>query len=76
MILMFLTGADVLDDIMDGLHMCKIWLNSNEFEEPPQRSMTFLDFWLELMMILLFLTGADVLDDIMDHLHMPGGSYS
>ena len=37
MILMFLTGAGVLDYILDGLHMplggyIKIWLRSVEFE--------------------------------------------
>ena len=32
--------------------------------------MTFVDFWLELMMIWAFLTGADVLDDVLDVLHM------
>jgi hypothetical protein len=35
------------------------------------RSMTFEDFWLELMKILMFLTGAADLDDILDGLHMP-----
>ena len=33
--------------------------------------MTFVDFWLELMMIQMFLTGAGVLDDGLDGLHMP-----
>ena len=37
--------------------------------------MTFVDFWLELMMILMFLTGTGVLDDVLDGLHMPHGSY-
>ena len=37
MILMFLTGAAVLDDVQHGLHMpeeviFKIWLKSDEFE--------------------------------------------
>ena len=37
MILTFLTGAGILDDIMDGLKcpegaMFKIWLKSDEFE--------------------------------------------
>ena len=40
-------------------------------KELPQRSMTFLEFLLELMMILMFLSGAGVLDDVMDGLHMP-----
>ena len=40
----------------------------------PQGSMTFVDFWLELMMILLFLTGADVLDDIMFVFTCPVGA--
>ena len=77
--LMFLTGAGVFDDILDGLKkrpegvMFKIWLKSDEFEgqEPCQRLMTFQEFLLELMMILTFLTGAGVLDDIMDCLQMP-----
>ena len=56
--------------------MFKIWLKSNEFEgikNPlalPLRLMTFIDFWLELMMIWMFLTGAGVLDDVLDGLHM------
>ena len=54
--------------------MFKIWLKSNEFEgikNIPQRLMTFVNFWLELMMILMFLAGDDVLDDILDVLYMP-----
>ena len=43
--------------------------------EPCQRSLTFQEFLLELMMILTFLTGAGVLDDIMDGLQTPWGSY-
>ena len=78
MILMFLTGAGVLDDVMDGLHMP--WGSYVEnmaeiHQEPPQRLMTFLEFLLELMMILMFLTGAGVLDDILNDLHMPLWSY-
>ena len=80
---MFLTGAGVLDDVMDGLHMLWVSYVRNLVEirwvcrhqEPPQRSMTFLEFLLELMMILMFLTGAGVLDDIMDGLQMLWGSY-
>ena len=82
MILMFLTGAGILDDSMDGLHMpwgiyvknlvkiCWVW-----HQELTQRFMTFLEFLLELIMILMFLTGAGFLDDIMDGLHMPWESY-
>ena len=33
--------------------------------------MTFVDFWLKLMMILMFLTGAGVLDGVLDGLDMP-----
>ena len=54
--------------------MFKIWLKSNEFKgikTPPQRLMTFVDVWPDLMMILMFLTGAGVLGDILDGLHMP-----
>ena len=61
MISMFLTGADVLDAIFDGigLHMpwggffknlveiCWVWRH----QEPSQRLMTFREFLLELMMI-------------------------
>ena len=36
--------------------------------------MTFVDFWLELMMILMFLTGADVLGNVLDGAHMSGES--
>ena len=75
----FLTGAGVLDDIMDGLQLP--WgsyvLNLVEIrwvwrhQEPCQRSMTFQEMLLELMMILTFLTGAGVLDEIMDCPQMP-----
>ena len=58
--------------------MFKIWLKSNDFysiKNPPQRSMTFVDFWLELMIIFMFLTGNGVLDDVLDGLHLPRGNY-
>ena len=83
MILLFPTGAAVLDNVLHCLHMPWgsyiknfveiqwIWRH----QEPPQRSMTFLEFLLELMIILMFLTGAAVLDDIFHGLHMPWGSY-
>ena len=55
--------------------MLKILLKSDEFEgiknPPPQISMTFLEFLLELMMILSFLTGAAVLDEVLHGQHMP-----
>ena len=54
--------------------MFKIWLKSDDFKaikKPPQISMTFVDFWLELMTILMFLTGAGILDDVLDGLLMP-----
>ena len=83
MILTFLTGADVLDDILDGLQMpwgsyvwtlVEIWWIWRH-QEPCQKSMTYQEFLLELMMILMFLTGACVLDDIIDGLQMPWESY-
>ena len=40
-------------------------------DELPQRSMTFLEFLLGLMMILMFLTGVGVIDDVLDGLCMP-----
>ena len=77
MIGMFLTGAGVLDDVMDGLHMpwgsyvknlLEIWWVWRH-QEVPQRLMIFLEFLLELMMILMFLTGPGILDDVLDGLH-------
>ena len=38
--------------------------------------MTFVDFWLELMMIWIFLTGAGVLDDVLDGLHIRVSHFS
>ena len=79
MVWRFLTGASILDDVFDDLHMpsgamVKIWLKSVEFKgikNPPLRFMTFLEFLLVLMLILMFLTGSGVLGDVLDGLHMP-----
>ena len=70
MILMFLTWAGVLDDVLDFLHMPQgSYVRS--LVKVPQRSMKFLEFLLELMMILMFGTVAGVLNEILDGLHMP-----
>ena len=83
MILMFLTGEGIFDDILDGVHMpwgnydknlFEIWC-AWRYQELPQILLTFLEFLLELMMILMFLAGAGVLDYMFYGLHMPWGGY-
>ena len=63
-------------DFSDNLDCLKCALSDLYVkQEPPQRWMTFVDFWLELMIILMFLNGTGVLDNILDGMHMPCGSY-
>ena len=65
---MYLSRSGDLGDNLDCLKCALSYLYVKQ--DPPQRWVTFVDFWLELMMILMFLTGAGVLDDISDGLHM------
>ena len=75
--------SSIFEEVLDAFKLIRVQPNFKHsffsecgdhpkcHQEPPQRLMIFVDFWLELMMILMFLTGAGILDDVLDGLHMP-----